>query len=80
VTAVWSRSEAGQPTPARPSVESRYAWGTVLGFVVFGVSFGAGFLGEAVDGVPAVHPVVVMAGMSVGLVTGFLSVAGFPGD
>jgi hypothetical protein len=51
-----------------------------LGFLVFGVSFGAGFLGEAVDGVPAVHPVVVMAGMSVGLVTGFLSVAGFPGD
>lgn len=85
MTAVWSRREAGQPTPAQGSVElrrqsPRYAWGMVLGYVVFGASLGAGFLGEAVDWVPAVHPMVVVVGMSFGLVTGVVSVASLPRD
>lgn len=79
MTAVWSRSEAGEPTSAQRQ-SSRYAWGMVLGYAVFGVSLGAGFLGEAVDRVPALHPTVVVVGMSVGLVTGFVSVATFPRD
>jgi hypothetical protein len=52
----------------------------VLGFAAFGVSLGGGFLGEAVDWVPAVHPTVVMAGMSIGLITGFVSAARLPRD
>ena len=76
MTAVWSRSQAGQVE--RQS--SRYAWGMVLGNVVFGVSLGAGLFGEAVDGVPAMRPAVVLAGMSVGLVTGVVSAASLPRD
>jgi hypothetical protein len=45
----------------------------VLGYAVFGVSLGASFFGEAVDWAPTVHPTVVVVGISVGLVTGFVS-------
>ncbi len=76
MTAVWSRSEARHVEPR----SSRYGWGMVLGFAAFGVSLGGGFLGEAVEWVPAVHPTVVMAGMSIGLITGFVSAARLPRD
>ena len=76
MTAVWSRSEAVRVERR----SSRSAWGMVLGNVVFGVSLGAGLFGEAVDGVPAMHPAVVLTGISVGLVTGVVSAATLPRD